>query len=57
MRLFDSLTLGPIVYAIEMACEWDFASNYILLGFDLFKHFDFVFDYPHRRMFMTKNKN
>lgn len=54
---FDSLTIGPIVYAFQEACESDFAANYMLLGYDFLKHFDFVFDYPHGRMFMSPNKN
>jgi Aspartyl protease len=53
----DSLSLGPIVYEGQTACEWPFASNYVLLGYDFLKHFDFVFDYPHGRMFMIPNKN
>lgn len=55
--LVDSLTIGPIVYASEMACESDFLDNSMLLGFDFLKHFDYVFDYPHGRMFMRPNKN
>jgi predicted aspartyl protease len=53
----DSLTIGPITYAGQAACEWGFAANDMLLGFDFLKHFDYVFDYPHGRMFMTPNKN
>jgi hypothetical protein len=51
------LTLGPIQYMIgtwEPCCV---GGNYALLGFDFLKHFDFVFDYPHGRMFLTPNKN
>jgi len=29
----------------------------MLVGFDFLKHFDFVFDYPHGRMFLRPNKN
>ncbi len=29
----------------------------MLLGFDFFKRFDFVFDYPHGRIFLTPNRN
>jgi hypothetical protein len=53
----ESLSLGPITYSGEEACEWGFAANYMLLGYDFLKHFDYVFDYPHGRMFMTPNKN
>ncbi len=53
----DSLTIGPITYADQAACEWGFPSNDVLLGYDFLKHFDYVFDYPHGRMFMTPNKN
>jgi predicted aspartyl protease len=53
----DSLSIGPIVYADELACEFGVAANYMLLGFDFLKHFDFVFDYPHGRMFLHPNKN
>ncbi len=54
---FDRLELGPIVYASQAACEWGFAGNYILLGYDFLKHFDILFDYPHGRMLLTPNKN
>jgi len=53
----NSLSIGPIVYADQSACEYGMSANYMLLGFDFLKHFDFVFDYPHGRMFMTPNKN
>jgi predicted aspartyl protease len=53
----ESLTIGPITYADQAVCTWGFPSNFMLLGFDFLKHFDFVFDYPHGRMFMTPNKN
>jgi hypothetical protein len=53
----QSLTIGPITYGGQMACEWGFAANDMLLGYDFLKHFDYVFDYPHGRMFMTPNKN
>ena len=51
------LTLGPIQYTLG---GWDgccMAANYALLGFDFLKHFDFVFDYPHGRMYLIPNKN
>ncbi len=55
--IVESLTIGPITYADQAACEWNFPSNDVLLGYDFLKHFNFVFDYPHGRMFMTPNKN
>jgi predicted aspartyl protease len=53
----NTLSIGPIVYAGESACEYGMSANYMLVGFDFLKHFDFVFDYPHGRMFMRPNKN
>jgi hypothetical protein len=53
----STLSIGPIVYADESACEYGLSANYMLLGFDFLKHFDFVFDYPHGRVFMTPNSN
>ncbi|MGA8574632.1 MAG: pepsin/retropepsin-like aspartic protease family protein [Candidatus Cybelea sp.] len=53
----DSLTIGPITYSQQAACISSFRSNYILLGLDFLKRFDFVFDYPHGRIFLTPNKN
>ncbi|MBV9055897.1 MAG: aspartyl protease family protein [Candidatus Eremiobacteraeota bacterium] len=53
----DSLAIGPIVYTGEAACEYGMTSDYMLLGFDFLKHFDFVFDYPHGRMLIRPNKN
>lgn len=53
----DTLSLGPIVYTQQSACEYGLGANYMLIGFDFLKHFDFVFDYPHARMFLMRNKN
>jgi Aspartyl protease len=53
----QSLSIGPIVYGNQSACEYGVGANYMLIGFDFLKHFDFVFDYPHGRMFMTPNRN
>jgi Aspartyl protease len=53
----ETLAIGPITYAGQEACEWGFAANNMLLGYDFLKHFDFVFDYPHGRMYMEPNKN
>lgn len=54
---FDSLAVGPITYTNQEVCVGGVFSGYMLLGFDFLKHFDYVFDYPHGRMFMTPNKN
>jgi hypothetical protein len=62
-RVFDgctninTLSIGPIVYAGESACQYGLSANYMLIGFDFLRHFDFVFDYPHARMFIRPNKN
>lgn len=53
----DTLSIGPITYAGQAACLWEFSSDYALLGFDFLKHFDYVLDYPHGRMFLAPNKN
>jgi hypothetical protein len=53
----DTLSIGPIVYTDESACQYGMASSDMLLGFDFLKHFDFVFDYPHARIFLHPNKN
>ena len=53
----QTLSIGPIVYGNQSACEYGVGANYMLIGFDFLKHFDFVFDYPHGRMFMRPNKN
>ena len=55
--ILESLTIGPITYADQAACEWGFPSNDVLLGYDFLKHFNYVFDYPHGRMFMTPEQN
>jgi hypothetical protein len=52
-----TLSIGPIVYAGESACQYGLPANYMLIGFDFLRHFDFVFDYPHARMFIRPNKN
>jgi hypothetical protein len=51
------LTLGPIEYNIGSWIPCCVSANYALLGYDFLKHFDFVFDYPHGRMFLSPNKN
>jgi predicted aspartyl protease len=53
----ETLTIGPITYAGQAACLGGLFDNYMLLGLDFLKHFNYVFDYPHGRMFMTPNKN
>jgi hypothetical protein len=53
----ESLSIGPIVYTDQAVCAWGLPAGDMLVGFDFLKHFDYVFDYPHGRMFMTPNKN
>ncbi|MBV9719444.1 MAG: retropepsin-like domain-containing protein [Candidatus Eremiobacteraeota bacterium] len=55
----QGLTIGPITYLEPAACTrgMPFSTKDVLLGYDFLKHFDYVFDYPHGRMFMTPNKN
>ena len=54
----ESLSVGPITYAGQAVCVAYFpTASDMLLGFDFLKHFDYVFDYPHGRIFMTPNKN
>lgn len=53
----QSLTIGPITYAGQEACEWGFAADNMLLGYDFLKHFDYIFDYPHGVIYMAPNKN
>jgi hypothetical protein len=55
----ESLTIGPITYMSPTQCTWGlpFGTKDVLLGLDFLRHFDYVFDYPHGRMFMTPNKN
>jgi hypothetical protein len=53
----DTLTIGPITYTSQLACTWNAGGDYALLGYDFLKHFNYVFDYPHGRMFMEPNKN
>jgi len=53
----ESLTIGPITYTDQSVCTWGLPTGDMLVGFDFLKHFDYVFDYPHGRMFMTPNKN
>ncbi|HET6275082.1 MAG TPA: pepsin/retropepsin-like aspartic protease family protein [Candidatus Cybelea sp.] len=53
----ESLAIGPITYSEQEACAAALGSNEMLIGFDFLKRFDFVFDYPHGRIFLTPNKN
>jgi hypothetical protein len=53
----ESLAIGPITYSEQEVCAVDLGSNSMMLGFDFLKRFDFVFDYPHGRIFLTPNKN
>lgn len=51
------LAIGPISYDQVAGCDWGFAGNYMLLGYDFLKHFDMVFDYPHGRLILKQNPN
>jgi hypothetical protein len=53
----ESLTLGPITYTGLSVCLENFGSEDMLVGYDFLKHFDYVFDYPHGRLFLAPNKN
>lgn len=53
----QTLTLGPIRYTVGSWLGCCMGADYALLGYDFLKHFDYVFDYPHGRIFLTPNKN
>ncbi|HKU81858.1 MAG TPA: retropepsin-like aspartic protease [Candidatus Tumulicola sp.] len=53
----QTLALGPIRYTVGSWIGCCMGVDYALLGYDFFKHFDYVFDYPHGRIFLTPNKN
>lgn len=53
----QTLALGPIRYSVGSWIGCCIGANYALLGYDFLKHFDYVFDYPHGRIFLTPNKN
>jgi hypothetical protein len=53
----QTLALGPIQYAVGSWAGCCFAANYALLGYDFLKHFDYVFDYPHGRVYLMPNAN
>ncbi len=49
----DTLELGPITYAGEVACKLDsplVAGKNVLVGLDFLRNFDLLFDYPHGRI-------
>jgi predicted aspartyl protease len=53
-----SLELGPIAYHPVPACMSDSMSyNDILVGFDFFKAFNYVFDYPDGEILMSPRKS
>ncbi len=51
-----TLQVGPITYSGQSVCLDNFGAD-MLVGFDFLKHFDYVFDYPHGRLFLAPNKN
>jgi hypothetical protein len=53
----ESLELGPISYRPVPACKSDsFSHNDVLVGFDFFKNFNYVFDYPDGEILITPRK-
>ena len=50
------LEVGPITYSGQPVCLENFGAD-MLVGFDFLKHFNYVFDYPHGRLFLAPNKN
>lgn len=49
----NSISVGPIVYDDAPACESpSFGGRDILLGFDFFKNFNFVFNYPQAQLIL-----
>jgi hypothetical protein len=52
----QTLQVGPIEYSGQSVCLDNFGVD-MLVGYDFLKHFDYVFDYPHGRLFLTPNKN
>lgn len=50
------LEVGPIKYSGQSVCLDNFGGD-MLVGYDFLKHFDYVFDYPHGRLYLTPNKN
>ena len=54
----DSVTLGPIVYQGAPACEThSFGGRDALVGFDFFKNFNYVFDYPEATIVFFPHKS
>lgn len=54
----DSVTFGPIVYQGAPACETSsFSGHEALVGFDFFKNFDYVFDYPEATLIFIPHKS
>jgi len=52
----QTLQVGPITYSGQSVCLDNFGVD-MLVGYDFLKHFDYVFDYPHGRLFLAPNKN
>jgi hypothetical protein len=51
----DTLQIGPITYAGQMACKLDsdlVSGRKMLIGLDFLRHFTVVFDYPRGRLFL-----
>lgn len=52
----ETLQVGPITYSGQPVCLENFGAD-MLVGYDFLKHFNYVFDYPHGRLFLAPNKN
>ncbi|MDQ6930998.1 MAG: retroviral-like aspartic protease family protein [Candidatus Eremiobacteraeota bacterium] len=53
----DKVSLGPIVYENAPSCvSGSFSERGALLGFDFFKHFNYVFDYPEATIVFIPHK-
>ncbi len=54
----ESLELGPISYRPVPACmSASMSNNDVLVGFDFFKAFNYVFDYPDGEILLSPRKN
>ena len=54
----NDIALGPIDYQNPAAClSHSFTGREALIGFDFFKHFDYIFDYPESLIIITPHKD
>ena len=52
----ETLQVGPITFSGQPTCLQNFGAD-MLVGYDFLKHFNYVFDYPHGRLFLPPTKN